>query len=438
MNLSIILFIIGILGFVLNRKNIILMLISIEIMLLSITLIIIISSYTLDDIVGQTFGIYIISVAGAESAIGLSILVAYYRLSHFLISNYGYLETIPTFIKYSTNEIQPSISNNTSVSGNNLKPFKGDLSQHSCNMDPWFVTGLFDAESSFVITILRNDGLKTGWRVQARVQLKMHEKDRGLIQSISNYFSGVGYVTKPNKFSMVEFRVSTLKDIVDVIIPHFDNYPLITKKRSDYELFKQIILLMSNKEHNTLEGLQKIVNLRSSINLGLSDSLKEAFPNTEPVKKIENFIDETTVLNKGWVAGFSTGESNFFIAVQKSKTKNGFTTSLRFSVAQHSRDYLLMEKFVNFFGCGYVVNYENRLVCEFIVTKIDHMVNYIIPFFENYPIQGSKHLVYINFKRASLIIKNKEHLNDKGLNQILQLKKQITEICENKVDHSDE
>lgn len=80
MNLAIILFIIGILGFVLNRKNIILMLICIEIMLLSITLIIIINSYTMDDILGQTFGIYVISVAGAESAIGLSILVAYYRL----------------------------------------------------------------------------------------------------------------------------------------------------------------------------------------------------------------------------------------------------------------------------------------------------------------------------------------------------------------------
>ena len=80
MDFSLILFIIGILGFVLNRKNIILMLISIEIMLLSITLIIIISSYTLDDILGQTFAIYIIAIAGAESAIGLGILVAFYRL----------------------------------------------------------------------------------------------------------------------------------------------------------------------------------------------------------------------------------------------------------------------------------------------------------------------------------------------------------------------
>ena len=80
MILGISLFLIGILGFVLNRKNIILMLISIEIMLLSVTLIIIISSFKFDDIIAQIFSIYIIAIAGAESAIGLGILVAYYRL----------------------------------------------------------------------------------------------------------------------------------------------------------------------------------------------------------------------------------------------------------------------------------------------------------------------------------------------------------------------
>lgn len=80
MNLSIILFLIGILGFVINRKNIILMLISIEIILLAVTLLVLISSYSFDDILGQTYSIYIIAIAGAESAIGLGILVAYYRL----------------------------------------------------------------------------------------------------------------------------------------------------------------------------------------------------------------------------------------------------------------------------------------------------------------------------------------------------------------------
>jgi NADH-ubiquinone oxidoreductase chain 4L len=56
------------------------MLISIEIILLAITLLILVNSISFDDILGQTFAIYIISIAGAESAIGLSILVAFYRI----------------------------------------------------------------------------------------------------------------------------------------------------------------------------------------------------------------------------------------------------------------------------------------------------------------------------------------------------------------------
>nr|YP_009630864.1 NADH dehydrogenase subunit 4L [Hypsizygus marmoreus]QBZ73697.1 NADH dehydrogenase subunit 4L [Hypsizygus marmoreus] len=61
MNLSLFLFLIGILGFILNRKNIILMIIAIEIMLLAVTLLVLIMSFGFDDNVGQTF-IYIISM----------------------------------------------------------------------------------------------------------------------------------------------------------------------------------------------------------------------------------------------------------------------------------------------------------------------------------------------------------------------------------------
>lgn len=56
------------------------MIISIEMMLLAVTLLVLFSSYSFDDNIGQTFSVYIISIAGAESVIGLSILVAYYRL----------------------------------------------------------------------------------------------------------------------------------------------------------------------------------------------------------------------------------------------------------------------------------------------------------------------------------------------------------------------
>ncbi len=80
MLLSLLLFLIGIMCFVLNRKNIILMLMSIEIMLLAVTFLILVSSLGFDDILGQTYAIYVIAIAGAESAIGLGILVAFYRL----------------------------------------------------------------------------------------------------------------------------------------------------------------------------------------------------------------------------------------------------------------------------------------------------------------------------------------------------------------------
>ena len=135
---------------------------------------------------------------------------------------------------------------------------------------------------------------------------------------------------------------------------------------------------MLNKEHNTYEGLQDIVNIRSSLNLGLSNELKKAFPGTVPQIKPEFLLKK--ISDPSWLAGFATGESNFFITVQKSKSKSGLTISLRFSKSQHSRDVLLLESLVNYFGCGYVAKYEKRSVCEFIVTKIDHIVEHIIPF----------------------------------------------------------
>jgi len=80
MILSNILIIIGLLGFVYNKKNIILLLINIEIMLLGCILNILIYSNNFNDSIGLIWSISILILAGAESAIGLSLLVNYYRL----------------------------------------------------------------------------------------------------------------------------------------------------------------------------------------------------------------------------------------------------------------------------------------------------------------------------------------------------------------------
>jgi NADH-quinone oxidoreductase subunit K len=80
LTVALILFLICISGIILNRKNIIVMLMSIELMLLAVNLNFIIFSVYLDDVMGQLFAILILTVAAAESAIGLAILVVYYRV----------------------------------------------------------------------------------------------------------------------------------------------------------------------------------------------------------------------------------------------------------------------------------------------------------------------------------------------------------------------
>jgi NADH-quinone oxidoreductase subunit K len=75
-----ILFLIGMLGLVLNRKNILIILMSVELMLLAVNMNFVVFSVYIDDILGQMFALFVLTVAAAESAIGLAILVVYYRV----------------------------------------------------------------------------------------------------------------------------------------------------------------------------------------------------------------------------------------------------------------------------------------------------------------------------------------------------------------------
>jgi NADH-quinone oxidoreductase subunit K len=85
---SLILFLIGILGIFLIKKNIIIILMSIELMLLSININFVIFSVYLDDITGQVFALFVLTIAAAESAIGLAILVVYYRIKGIISINF--------------------------------------------------------------------------------------------------------------------------------------------------------------------------------------------------------------------------------------------------------------------------------------------------------------------------------------------------------------
>ncbi len=74
-----ILFTLGIFGIFLNRKNVIIILMSVELMLLAVNINLVAFSVHLNDLVGQIFAMFVLTVAAAEAAIGLAILVVYFR-----------------------------------------------------------------------------------------------------------------------------------------------------------------------------------------------------------------------------------------------------------------------------------------------------------------------------------------------------------------------
>src|SRR5262249_52783398 len=147
---------------------------------------------------------------------------------------------------------------------------------------------------------------------------------------------------------------------------HFEKYPLITKKRSDYELFKQVVDLLNRKEHLTLDGLKKIVSLRASINNGLSPKLKEAFPDTIPVQR--PIVADQDITNSYWLAGFTSGEGCFHVNIYKSLTNLGEAVKLKFELAQHYRDAELLTSLNKYLGCGGVYKHSENVVV-FIVTR---------------------------------------------------------------------
>ena len=79
LTLAAILFVLGVLGIVLNRKNVIIILMSIELMLLAVNINLVSFSAYLGDLTGQVFAMFVLTVAAGEAAIGLAILVLYFR-----------------------------------------------------------------------------------------------------------------------------------------------------------------------------------------------------------------------------------------------------------------------------------------------------------------------------------------------------------------------
>lgn len=114
--------------------------------------------------------------------------------------------------------------------------------------------------------------------------INLHKRDVELLKLIQSYFGGVGRISKERN-GCIDFTVSSINQILAQVIHHFDKYPLITQKNADYLLFKEAVMIMEQGQHLTASGIQAIINIRATLNKGLTPVLMEAFPSTVAVPR---------------------------------------------------------------------------------------------------------------------------------------------------------
>ena len=196
------------------------------------------------------------------------------------------------------------------------------------------------------------------------------------------------------------------------------NILVSTQKQADYLLFKQAFNLFINKEHLTMDGLSKIASIKNSMNLGLSDALKVAFPNI--VLVVRPLVENQSILNPQWIAGFTSGDGCFMIKILNSSNNKINQVLLVFQITQHVRYEQLIRSFIKYFNCGKI--YKIQDVYDLRVTKYSYLTDKIIPFFQKYPVQGVKLLDFLYFVKVAELIKNKAHLTTSGLEKIRKIK----------------
>jgi LAGLIDADG endonuclease len=300
------------------------------------------------------------------------------------------------------------------------KLFFSTISVNS-KLNSFFVSGLVDAEGSFSIIINKDIRYKTGWHVRSLFQIVLHSRDSSLLFQLQEFFDGIGTFKIDKRRNVINYSVASLKDLTNIIIPHFKKYPLLTQKAADFKLFEQTIELINKGDHLTINGLQQIINIKASMNLGLSDKLKSEFNDYSPVQR--PIINTENISDSHWISGFVSGEGNFDVGIKKKlKNKIGYEVYLRFRITQHKKDKKLMELIIKYLGAGRLEVQTKNPVVITVISKISDLNQKIIPFFTQFPICGIKTLDYFDWCKVAKLITNKSHLTNEGLESIRKIK----------------
>jgi LAGLIDADG endonuclease len=128
-----------------------------------------------------------------------------------------------------------------------------------------YISGYADGEGCFTVSIAPRAKLKVGWEVRPSFSVSQNGDRAEVLYAIEAHF-GCGSIRPDRSDQTLKWETRRLEDLLGRVIPHFDEWPLMSGKRHDFERFAAVCRLMAEGGHRSQSGLVRIVQLARSMN----------------------------------------------------------------------------------------------------------------------------------------------------------------------------
>jgi hypothetical protein len=294
-------------------------------------------------------------------------------------------------------------------------------------MDPDYIRGFADGESTFTFSIVKSPKSNTKFSVTLEFSAvaafnSANEEQFLLIQNFFNLGTIRIVPATEKKAASMTISVKSIEDCAR-IRDFFLNYPLLTYKLVHFQIWCQVVNAMINKEHLTMEGLYKIVALKEHSPNGISKKLQEDFPLWRNYRQPAPLYNpDLSVMNLNWLAGFIQADGSFGCSIRKAHdTILGEQVQVNIEIAQHTRSLIVLERIKDLLGFGVIYIKKTKPMANFKIQDIEN-INLFIKNFSSTELYGSKKLDYIRFCKIVSLMNEGKHLTAEGLAQIKDIR----------------
>jgi hypothetical protein len=306
--------------------------------------------------------------------------------------------TIPLFSNYLGNAAKNKCFTQKTNSASALGwvtygTMSNDNGQENINVDPNWVTGLYNKKGGFQIKVSERIADSGRWQVALCFYISVHKDQIKILELLKIYF-GAGNIRISGEMAI--FQITKINDIVYKVISHFDRYPLVGSRQSIYLLWREAAHLILAKKHLNLTANSRVLEIYAALSVNVISNVKgdkvfKAFPNVvkatlpKPINPIS--------LNPLWVLGYCEFGSSFQIILPP----RDLAAYFRFSCS--GKDFELLSLLHKFFEGGKVIRRFNSDRVDYTISTKDALTN-MTYLFETHPFLSINKSAFELFNQA--------------------------------------